>query len=53
MEAFNNMSSIKLSKKERAELFLRNAVLGLFENIENYKNELSTLLVDNFQIIGN
>jgi len=31
----------------------RNAVFGFFENIENYKNELSSLLVDNFQIIGN
>jgi hypothetical protein len=31
----------------------RNAVFGFFENIEKYKKELSTLLVDNFQIIGN
>ena len=31
----------------------RNAVFGFFENIDDYKNKLSTLLVDNFQIIGN
>ncbi len=31
----------------------KNAVFGFLENIEKYKKELSTLLVDNFQIIGN
>ena len=31
----------------------RNAVLGFLEDIEKYKDELSTLITDNFQIIGN
>ena len=31
----------------------KNAVFGFFENIEKYKDELSSLLVGNFQIIGN
>lgn len=31
----------------------RNAVLGFLENIEKYKDELSSLITDNFQIIGN
>jgi transposase len=31
----------------------RCAVLGFFENIENHKSPLLTLLTDNFQIIGN
>ena len=62
------MPSIKLTKSERLWRFFkgkicteyyekfkqfRNAVYGFFENIEKYKDELSSLLVDNFQIIGN
>jgi transposase len=31
----------------------RNAVLGFLENIEKHKDELSSLITDNFQIIGN
>ena len=31
----------------------KNAVYEFFEDIEKYKDELSSLLIDNFQIIGN
>jgi hypothetical protein len=45
----NNWNTLYYEKFKQ----FRNAVFGFFENIEKYKKELSTLLVDNFQIIEN
>ena len=45
----NNWNTLYYEKFKQ----FRNAVCGFFENIEKYKKELSTLLVDNFQIIEN
>jgi hypothetical protein len=46
-QTIDRLSTLNLLKQ------FRDAVLEFFENIDEYKDELSSLLVYNFQIIGN